>query len=216
MITLLNGYMRFMRPENKYIAVEGVIGVGKTSLASMLAHSFQSHLILEAFKKNPFLEKFYGDRQRFAFQTQIFFLLARYEQQKKLRQPDLFQSLIITDYLFDKDRIFATMNLSEKELYLYDGIARLIEPDIAVPDLVIYLQASSGRLMDHIRKRGRPYEKDIDTGYIQSLNRLYDQFFGHFTKAPVIGINTDDMDFVNSDRDYSYILETVEEKIRRI
>jgi deoxyadenosine/deoxycytidine kinase len=192
-----------------YIAIDGVIGAGKTSLAKMLAESFSSRLILEQFEKNPFLEDFYSDPKHFAFQTQIFFLLDRFKQQEKLRQFDLFQTTLVSDYIFEKDRIFATLNLSEKEMFLYDGIARLMERQIVVPDLVIYLKASTNHLMDNIKKRDRSYEKTIDRSYIESLNSLYDQFFSNYKKTYLLTINTDELDFVNSDNDYTYICEKI-------
>jgi len=161
----------------RYIAVEGVIGVGKTTLTDMLSKTIGSSVILEEFEQNPFLEEFYDDPRRYAFQTQIFFLLSRFRQIQELRQVDLFRQKIVSDYLFEKDRIFATLNLSEKEMKLYDGIARLMEKEVPAPDLVIYLQASTKRLMENIHKRGRSYEKNMDPEYIEGLNELYNKFF---------------------------------------
>lgn len=190
----------------KFVAVEGVIGAGKTTLADMLSQTLGASLILEEFEQNPFLEEFYIDPQRYSFQTQIFFLLSRFRQMQELRQINLFQQKIVSDYLFDKDRIFATLNLSEKELKLYDGIARLMEKEVPVPDLVIYLQASTQHLMDNIFKRGRSYEKNMDRDYIDALNEMYNQFFFHFKKAPLLVINTDEIDFKKSEKDYQDIL----------
>ncbi|MEJ2544419.1 MAG: deoxynucleoside kinase [Calditrichaceae bacterium] len=163
-------------------------------------------MILEEFEQNPFLEEFYVDPKRYSFQTQIFFLLSRFRQMQELRQINIFQQKIVSDYLFDKDRIFATLNLSEKELKLYDGIARLMEKEIPVPDLVIYLQASTQHLMDNIFKRGRSYEKNMDRDYIDALNEMYNQFFFHYDKAPLLVINTDEIDFKNTKKDYQDIL----------
>lgn len=205
-----------MNSKFPYIAVEGVIGAGKTSLASLLSVTFSARLILEEFETNPFLEDFYKDPEHFAFQTQIFFLLSRFKQQEKLRQLDIFEKNLVSDYLFEKDRIFATLNLSEKEMILYDGIARLMEREIVVPDLVIYLQAPTSRLMENIRRRGRSYELLIDEAYIRSLNKLYEQFFTHFYKTEVLVINTEDIDFVNSKHDYSYIVQKINKKITTI
>ncbi len=190
----------------RYIAVEGVIGVGKTTLTDMLSKTIGSSVILEEFEQNPFLEEFYDDPRRYAFQTQIFFLLSRFHQIQELHQVDLFRQKIVSDYLFEKDRIFATLNLSEKEMKLYDGIARLMEKEVPVPDLVIYLQASSKRLMENIHKRGRSYEKNMDPEYIEGLNELYNKFFFHYSKAPLLVINTDEIDFQHSEQEYQDIL----------
>ena len=190
----------------KFIAVEGVIGAGKTTLADKLSQTMGASIVLEEFEQNPFLEEFYQDPQRYSFQTQIFFLLSRFRQMQELRQTNIFQQKIVSDYLFDKDRIFATLNLSEKELKLYDGIARLMEKEVPVPDLVVYLQASTQHLMDNIFKRSRSYEKNMDRDYIDALNEMYNQFFFHYDKAPLLVINTDEIDFKKSDKDYQDIL----------
>lgn len=196
-----------MKIENiKYIAVEGVIGAGKTSLAEKLSESLGAKTIYEEFEQNPFLEEFYQDPERFAFQTQIFFLLSRYKQQQELQQIDLFQECIVSDYLFAKDRIFATLNLSDKEMKLYDGIAKLMERDIVLPELIIYLQASTDHLMHNISKRARKMEKFITKEYIQALNELYNNFFFHYSNTPLLVINTDEIDFVNNKNDYQDIL----------
>ena len=178
----------------------------KTTLADKLSQTLGASLILEEFEQNPFLEEFYLDPQRYSFQTQIFFLLSRFRQMQDLRQTNLFQQKIVSDYLFDKDRIFATLNLSEKEIKLYDGIARLMEKEVPVPDLVIYLQASTNHLMDNIFKRARSYEKNMDRDYIDALNEMYNQFFFHYDKAPLLVINTDEIDFKKSEQDYQDIL----------
>ncbi len=190
----------------RYIAIEGVIGAGKTTLADMLAKTLGASLVLEEFEENPFLEEFYKDPEHYAFQTQIFFLLSRFKQLQELRQIDLFKQKVVSDYIFEKDRIFATLNLKEKELKLYSGIARLIEKEIPRPDIVIYLQASSKHLMENIRKRGRPYEKDISYEYIDALNNLYNRFFFHYDKTPLLVINTDEIDFQHEEDDYKDIL----------
>lgn len=205
-----------MNSKYPYIAIEGVIGAGKTSLADRLCRTFSAQLILEEFENNPFLEDFYREPRYYAFQTQIFFLLSRFRQQERLLQLDLFQTALISDYLFNKDRIFATQNLTEKEMVLYDGIARIMEREIIIPDLVIYLRASTGRLLANIRKRDRSYERSIDDTYIHELNILYDQFFAHYKKTNLLIVNTEDIDFVNYERDYSYIVKKVNEKIKTI
>lgn len=190
----------------KYIAIEGVIGAGKTSLAEKLSQTLGAKTIYEEFEQNPFLEEFYQDPERFAFQTQIFFLLSRYRQQQQVHQIDLFQDCIVSDYLFAKDRIFATLNLSEKEMKLYDGIAKLMERDIVKAELVIYLQASTDHLMYNITKRARKMEKFITKEYIQALNDLYNNFFFHYESTPLLVINTDEIDFVNNKSDFQDVL----------
>lgn len=190
----------------RYIAIEGVIGAGKTTLADLLSKTIGASIILEEFEQNPFLEEFYKNPELYAFQTQIFFLLSRFRQLQELRQMDIFHQKIVSDYVFEKDRIFATLNLSEKEMKLYDGIARLMEKEVPVPEMVIYLQTSTPHLMENIRKRGRPYEKHITTEYIDDLNKLYNSFFFHYTKTPLLVINTDEIDFQHSPQDYQDVL----------
>src|SRR5262249_26095460 len=143
-----------MAAEPSYIAVEGVIGVGKTSLARILSERFRCRLLLERHDENPFLAEFYRDRARYGFQTQMFFLFSRYEQQKELRQRDLFSERVISDYIFQKDRIFASINLSDKELHLYEQIVSAIEPEVPKPDVVVYLQAPTETLLQRVEKRG--------------------------------------------------------------
>jgi deoxyadenosine/deoxycytidine kinase len=157
-----------------YIAIEGVIGAGKTSLAHPLQQRLGGRVVLEEFEENPFLEDFYRDPEHYAFQTQIFFLLSRYRQQEQIMQYDLFEKRIIADYMFVKDRIFATLNLNEKEMALYNILARILEKRIVKPDLAIYLKASTKKLMHNIQKRGRPYERQIKEDYIDALNNLYE------------------------------------------
>jgi deoxyguanosine kinase len=192
--------------ELRYIAIEGVIGVGKTSLAARLTQTIGAKSVYEEFEKNPFLEDFYIDPEHFAFQTQIFFLLSRYQQQQNLHQQDLFQQCIISDYIFSKDRIFATLNLNDKEMKLYDALAKIMEKDITKADLVIYLQSSTKHLMEFIRKRGRNIEKNISEEYIHALNELYNKFFFHYSETPLLVINTDDIDFIHDESDYQDIL----------
>jgi deoxyguanosine kinase len=189
-----------------YIAIEGVIGVGKTSLAHLIEQQIRGRSVLEEFEENPFLEDFYNDPEHYAFQTQIFFLLSRYRQQEQIMQYDLFEQRIIADYMFVKDRIFATLNLNEKEMSLYNMLARILEKQIIKPDLAIYLKASTKRLMHNIRKRGRPYEKHIKEDYINALNNLYEEFFWNYGATPLLIINTENMDFINNENHLSQIL----------
>ena len=155
-----------------YIAIEGPIGVGKTSLSKLIAEKLGARLVLEEFEENPFLSEFYKDPERYAFQTQLFFLLQRYRQQHELRQVDMFQNLVIADYMFIKDRLFASLNLNEKEIELYDTVANLLEKNIIKPDLVIYLQGSTSSIMNKISVRGRSIEKNITSEYIDALSQV--------------------------------------------
>ena len=180
----------------RYIVIEGVIGVGKTTLTRMLAEEVDAKPVFEKPDTNPFLEDFYKDPERFAFQTQLFFLLSRYRQQQELFQSELFYDYLISDYLFAKDRIFATLNLGDRELLLYDKIAVLLEEGILKPDLVVYLQSNPERLMKNIRKRGRSYEKELTEEYIRSLNEVYNSFFFRYTDTPLLIVNATEIDFV--------------------
>ena len=177
-----------------YIAVEGPIGVGKTSLANLISKELGARLILEQFEENPFLPEFYKDPDRFSFQTQLFFLLQRYRQQQELRQVDMFQNLLITDYLFVKDRLFASLNLNEKEMQLYDTVANLLEKNVIRPDLVIYLQADTKTLMKNIANRGRVMEEDISKDYIDALGQVYTEYFFRYQDSPLVIINTNNID----------------------
>src|SRR5215510_13618826 len=152
--------------DNRFVAVEGVIGVGKTSLARLLAERSQARLVLEEVEENPFLKDFYRDRAQYAFQTQMHFLFSRYQQQRSLRQMELFSERTVSDYLFQKDRIFASLNLTERELALYEKVVGWLELEVAKPDVVVYLQANTEMLMERIGKRGRPFERDMDRSYI--------------------------------------------------
>ena len=192
-----------------HIAVEGTIGVGKTSLAEILGERLEAKLILEEFEENPFLVDFYKDPERFAFQTQLFFLLSRYRQQQELQQTDLFTKALISDYMFVKDRLFAALNLNDKEMGLYNSVARILEKNVSSPDMVIFLQSDTDRLMLNIKKRGREYEKLIDWKYIDALNQIYNEFFFRYDKSPLLIINTNDIDFVNNKTDLEEIIEFI-------
>jgi deoxyadenosine/deoxycytidine kinase len=190
----------------QYIAIEGVIGAGKTSLATRMSESFGGRLLLEPFEENPFLPDFYRDPRHFAFSTQMFFLLSRYRQQQEIPQRDLFHELLIADYLFAKDRIFASLTLDERELSLYDKVARLLERDISQPDLVIYLQSSTERLMANIRSRNRSYEKPMGEDYIRDLNEAYNRFFFNYTTTPLLVVNASEIDFVHNEQDFQNLV----------
>jgi deoxyguanosine kinase len=195
--------------EANYIVIEGVIGVGKTSLAKILAEKINARVVLEEVEENPFLEDFYRDPARFAFQVQIFFLLSRYRQQMEFPQQDLFQQKTVSDYLFDKDKIFAYINLNEKELSLYERLWSFLCKDVPRPDLVIYLQANTETLMCRIRERNRSYERDISSEYIQRLNEAYNYFFFHYTESPLLVVNTAKIDFVHNPDDLEDLLEQI-------
>lgn len=186
----------------QYIAIEGVIGAGKTSLATRMAEKFGGRLLLELHEENPFLPDFYRDPRHFAFSTQMFFLLSRYRQQQEIPQRDLFQQLLLADYIFAKDRIFASLTLEERELSLYDKVAKLLERNIPPPDLVVYLQSSTERLMANIRLRNRSYEKPMTEEYIRNLNEAYNRFFFSYTATPLLVINATAIDFVHNQQDF--------------
>lgn len=192
-----------------FIAIEGVIGAGKTTLARLLAERHGARLVLEQFEENPFLPKFYENRKRYAFQTQLAFLASRFKQQERVTSRDLFSEFIISDYIFEKDRIFARLNLDEDEMGLYDNIFSIMTGISARPDLVIYLQSTVDRLMENIRNRGRDYEKHITPDYLQDLSDSYNQFFYHYNKAPLMIINSTEIDFVNNPAHLSYIEEQI-------
>lgn len=192
-----------------YITIDGVIGVGKTTLAIMLAEKFNGSTLLEVVEENPFLVDFYKDARRYAFPTQLFFLLSRYRQQQAILQQDLFHNILISDYLFAKDKIFAYLNLEDRELFLYERIIKLLEKDIVKPDLTIYLKSSPERLMQNIQKRGRAFEKNISYDYIVSLNNAYNHFFNHFQDTILLTINTTEMDFVNRSDDFEKIVQQI-------
>ncbi len=193
----------------RYIALEGPIGVGKTSLTQLLAEEFKGSMLLEEVDDNPFLGSFYKDRQKYAFQTQLFFLLSRYKQQKDLGQQELFNSTVVADYLFAKDKIFAYLNLDENELALYEQIYRLLDARIPKPDLVIYLQASTEVLIERIKKRNKVYEKGIEEDYIEKLVDSYNRYFFYYTDTPLLVVNTSDIDFVDSPDDLVNVINEI-------
>ena len=193
-----------------YIAVEGVIGVGKTSLATLLSERLGARLNLEEVEENPFLEDFYADMRGYAFQTQIFFLLSRFRQQQELVQRDLFSSRVVSDYIFAKDKIFAHMNLSDKELSLYDRLVRLLEREIPKPDVVIYLKASTDFLLERIRSRARPYEKHMPRDYIDVLNQAYNYFFAHYDETPLLVVNRMEVDFLRAPEEVDRVIGEID------
>ena len=172
-----------------------------------------ARLVLEEFEENPFLPDFYKDPERYSFQTQLFFLLQRYRQQQELRQVDMFQNLLVTDYMFVKDRLFASLNLDEKEMQLYDTVANLLERNIIKPDLVIYLQASTDTLMKNISNRGREMESDITHEYIDALSQVYTEYFFRYQETPLVIINTNNIDFVHNENDFKEVIQFIRKPI---
>lgn len=193
----------------RHIAVEGVIGAGKTTLCTMLGETLGGKAVLEKFDENPFLKDFYKDPDRYAFQTQIFFLLTRYKQQRELFQADLFHRFLVTDYIFEKDKIFAYLNLQDEELKLYETLVGSIEHSIPTPDLVVYLQSSVQRLIQNIRHRARPYESEMSEDYIRDLNEAYNYFFFRYKATPLLIVNASEMDFVGNKDQYGQLLREI-------
>ena len=193
----------------RYIAVEGIIGAGKTTLARMLARQMKARLVLEEFEENPFLPDFYKDADRWAFHTQLAFLASRFKQQKPLLSRDLFHQRTISDYTFDKDRIFAHITLTGDELVLYESLYTLMEPTTATPDLVVYLRSSVDRLMKNITLRDRDYERNMQREYIADLTQAYDHYFNNYTRGPLLIVNSTELDFVNKRKDFEHLLEQI-------
>jgi deoxyguanosine kinase len=193
----------------RYIVIDGPIGVGKTSLATLLAPELNARLIFERAEENPFLSDFYHDPARFRFQTQIFFLMSRFAQQEEFSQHDLFNQVTISDYLFAKDRIFAYLNLNDHELALYEQIYKMIEPKVVRPDLVIYLQADTETILRRIKQRARPFEKDVSRDYIEAVNDAYSHYFFRYAETPLLVINTSDIDFVHNPQDLDDLIREI-------
>jgi deoxyadenosine/deoxycytidine kinase len=193
----------------KYIVVEGPIGVGKTSLAKILANEFQARTIFERVEDNPFLPKFYRSRELYAFQNQTFFLLNRYQQQMELAQQDLFNQNTMSDYLFAKDQIFATLTLSAEELNLYQQIYALLNTRVPKPDLVVYLQARPEVLYKRVKKRDKKYERSVTFEYLSEVSQAYNQFFFHYDETPLLVVNTSGIDFVSSSKDLADLIKEI-------
>ncbi|MFZ5807910.1 MAG: deoxynucleoside kinase [Chloroflexota bacterium] len=201
-----------------YLAIEGVIGVGKTTLARLLQPVFQANLLLEVFEENPFLSDFYADRQRYAFQTQIFFLLSRYHQQRKA-VPGYLSSgePLIADYTFEKDALFASINLHGDELEMYYRVHEALAEKIPPPDLIVYLRASVEVLMQRIALRDRPYERNMERAYIEQLSQAYEDHFGSARRAgapPVLLIDSDELDYIRRSEDLNWVVERIRQALR--
>ena len=195
----------------QYIVIEGPIGVGKTSLTKLLAKEFRARSILERPEGNPFLSHFYRDRKKYAFQAQVFFLLTRFQQQQEISQLDLFNQVTLSDYLFDKDRIFALLNLDEHEFALYEKIFQLLGGRIPTPDLVIFLQAKPEVLLHRIKSRNITYEKEIDLDYLKRLTQAYNDYFFHYEQSPLLVVNTSEIDFVKRKEDLEQLLREIKQ-----
>lgn len=199
------------RKRPRTIAVEGPIGAGKSSLAEILAADLGARLVRENPDENPFLASFYKDPKRFALSTQLFFLLQRYGQQSEFLQGGLFeQGGVVSDYLFAKDRLFATLTLSSEELVLYDRVYQSLRPRVATPDLVVYLQARTEVLLARIDKRGRPEEKPIRPDYLREVARAYADFFFNYSDGPLLIVDASEIDFVNDKEDREALLDVID------
>jgi deoxyadenosine/deoxycytidine kinase len=194
----------------KYIVVEGPIGVGKTTLVRRLASSLQAHELLELPQENPFLERFYRDAARYALPTQMFFLFQRMNQLRDLAQTDLFDARVVSDFLLDKDPLFARLTLGDDELNLYQQLYEHLRPQAAVPDLVIYLQAQPETLVERVKKRGIPMEAGISESYLYRLCESYSRFFYHYDAAPLLIVNTENLNPVRRDDDYKLLLDRID------
>jgi deoxyadenosine/deoxycytidine kinase len=193
----------------RYVVVEGPIGAGKTSLARKLAEHYQAHTLLERPEANPFLERFYTDRKRFALPTQLFFLFQRVQQLAEVRQLDMFQSLLFADFLLDKDPLFARLTLADDELRLYEQILAQLRPQTAAPDLVIHLQARPEILAERVARRGNPIEARVEAAYLEALAESYTRFFHQYDEAPVLTVNTEHLNPIDNDADFRLLLDRI-------
>jgi deoxyadenosine/deoxycytidine kinase len=198
-----------LRSHRHYVAIEGPIGVGKTTLATRLAERFDGRVVLEQVDENPFLAAFYDDPLKHAFQAQMFFLLSRYQQQQELRQQDLFSQITLADYVFAKDRIFAALTLRPDEHALYERVAALLDARVARPDLVVYLQARPDVLLSRIRKRGRDFERHIRPEYLDAVSKAYSDFFFHYEETPLLVVNANDVDLATSDEELDALVNVI-------
>jgi deoxyadenosine/deoxycytidine kinase len=194
----------------RYIAVEGPVGSGKSALAQALAERLGARLVVESAEENPFLRGFHADRRKYAFQAQLFFLLSRFQQQQALFQQDLFSRSTVADYLFARDRIFASLTLAPEELGLYERVYELLGPRIVRPDLVVYLQARTDVLLARVRRRGRDYERSIDAPWLDALARAYNDFFFHYDETPLLVVNASDVDLEGNPDDVEQLIGVIQ------
>jgi deoxyadenosine/deoxycytidine kinase len=199
-----------MAGKYRYIVIEGPIGAGKTSLARRIAQRLSAHELLEQPDANPFLERFYRDRARYALPTQLFFLFQRVHQLADLRQLDLFHSVVVADFLLEKDPLFARLTLADDELKLYEQIFVQLRPQMPAPDLVVYLQAPAERLIERVARRGNPIEAGITEPYLQALADSYTRFFHQYDEAPVLIVNTEHLNPIERDADFELLLSRIE------
>ncbi len=200
--------------KNKYIAIEGVIGVGKTTLANLLAKKLDAELILEVVEENPFLNEFYDDIAGKAFQTQMFFLLSRYRQMRKYFQIDAFRTNIVSDYMFMKDSIFADLTLNDAELAMYKTLFTILNDKLVQPDLIIYLYADLERIIDRIHYRNRSFEKNLQPDYLENLSKAYDQFIQSYDECPIIQVNTNNINFTQSPKQFDKLLDDIKKVLQ--
>jgi deoxyadenosine/deoxycytidine kinase len=193
----------------RFIAIEGPVGVGKTTLARLLAKRLEARAVFEEVEQNPFLKEFYREPARYAFQTQMFFLLSRYKQQLDLKQEDLFRQSTVCDYVFQKDRIFAYLTLNDEELVLYDRIYELLDPRLPLPDLVVYLQARPQVLLDRIRGRSREWERTITLPYLERVARAYNDYFFRYDRTSLLVINTSEIDIVEKEQHVEDVISAI-------
>jgi deoxyadenosine/deoxycytidine kinase len=194
---------------HRYIVIEGPLGVGKTTLTEMLAERLGAQTLLEDVEENPFLVKFYQNPRKYGFQAQIFFLLRRYHMALEMSQMGLFQRTTVSDFLFDKDQVFARVNLEDHEFWLYEQIYQILKKRMSPPDLVIFLQAKTEVLMQRLKNRSRKYEKNITFKYLEKVNQAFNEFFFHYTECPLLVVNASEIDFVHVPEDFEDLVERI-------
>jgi deoxyadenosine/deoxycytidine kinase len=191
----------------RYVVIEGCIGVGKTTLTHLLSERLGARVVLEQFEENPFLPEFYEDQKAHAFKTQMFFLLSRFKQQEELHQQELFESRVVSDYLFAKDRIFAELTLSDSELALYEQVFDALQSKVPTPDLIVYLHAPINVILQRIQQRGRSYEQNMDPDYLDRLSAAYERFFGRYEASPTLIVDTQDLNFPERPEDFEVLVD---------
>lgn len=205
-----------MMIDHRYIAIEGVIGIGKTTLARLLQPHLQADILLEVFEENPFLADFYSDRERYAFQTQIFFLLSRYHQQNKAVPAAMKKGMLVSDYTFAKDELFAWLNLKDDELAMYGRVHAALSEKIPKPNLIVYLKAHHDVVMRRIALRDRPYERDMDPHYIRQLAEAYEAWLSNLADIPVLTVEVDELDFLAKESDLTHVVGQIEQALQEL